>query len=76
MIVADVSRPSWITNSAHKKREAADARLIAAAPELFEALQNLLELFDRHDDCKDLDVTVDARKNARDAIAKALGEYA
>jgi hypothetical protein len=73
VIVADVSRPSWITNSAHKKREAADARLIAAAPDLLEAAQAVLSNKRGEDDWLILAVHCVALEKA---IAKATGEGA
>lgn len=54
-----------------KSAKIADARLIAAAPELLEALQAMLE------NCYDLekdDDTISAVAEARAAIAKATGE--
>ena len=53
----------------------ADARLIAAAPELLEALRGMLALDEEHHQrghCDD-DVCAEVRK-ARAAIAKATGE--
>jgi hypothetical protein len=52
----------------------ANARLIAAAPELLEALKLVTPLFDMHDDCASIDATSSARKIAYAAIAKATGE--
>ena len=52
-----------------------DARLIAAAPELLEALRGMLALDEEHHQrghCDD-DVCAEVRK-AREAIAKATGE--
>lgn len=54
-----------------------NARLMAAAPELLEALQTLLPmLVDWHDDFPDCvgDKEAPALKAARAAIAKAMGE--
>lgn len=48
----------------------ANARLIAAAPELLEALENILS------NCLDSDGLSRAYENARAAIAKATGEPA
>ena len=45
----------------------ANARLIAAAPELLEALECMLS-------CEDAHHVIDANKRARAAIAKAKGE--
>lgn len=47
-----------------------DARLIAAAPELLEALRSLSELYNSDDGCKSLPQYIAARV----AIAKATGE--
>lgn len=49
------------------EREYANARLIAAAPELLEALQDALHAYDKHGDHPEWDF-------ARAAISKALGE--
>ena len=48
----------------------ANARLIAAAPDLLEALKGLMALSDHRVDLRD------AAKDARAAIAKATGEQA
>jgi len=48
----------------------ADAKLIAAAPELFDALRNLAALYDTDDGCKSAPEYVAART----AIRKATGE--
>lgn len=53
-------------------RELANARLIAAAPELLEALQNLMTRVQYDKDAKHW--FTDEQKAARAAIAKALGE--
>lgn len=50
------------------EQEEANARLMAAAPELLEALENLLRYLET-DDMRDLDMN-----KARAAIAKATGE--
>lgn len=47
--------------------EADDLSLILAAPELLEALQDILHAYDKHDEHSEFDF-------ARAAIAKALGE--
>ena len=52
-----------------QERMAADARLIAAAPELLEALDNLLKVIDGEGGTKP-----NACEMARAAIAKAIGE--
>ena len=49
------------------EREYANARLIAAAPELLEALQDALHAYDKHGEHPEWDF-------ARAAISKALGE--
>ena len=62
-----------------RSREEADARLIAAAPELLEALQEIvdfpMDFFDR-DDAEKVQITVTGwhLKKAISAIAKARGE--
>lgn len=63
--ILDVAYPygRWAGESAQ-----ANARLIAAAPELLEALQLLLEQDDNGED------EIWVRNKARDAIAKATGE--
>lgn len=50
--------------------EEADARLIAATPELLEALKNLSELYDTDEGCRNLP----EYQAARAAITKATGE--
>lgn len=54
----------------------ANARLWAAAPELLEALQEIVDLFDSHDDCEEIEATSAARNRARELIAKATGSAA
>ncbi|HHT5046356.1 TPA: hypothetical protein ACTY4T_001019 [Enterobacter hormaechei] len=49
------------------EREYANARLIAAAPDLLEALQDALHAYDKHGEHPEWDF-------ARAAISKALGE--
>lgn len=49
--------------------EEADARLIAAAPELLEALKAITDLYDTDEGCRSLP----EYKAARTAIAKARG---
>ena len=51
-----------------------NARLIAAAPDILGALIWVVQLFDQHDDCANIELTMSARNNARAAIAKAKGE--
>ncbi len=53
---------------AGQEQQEANARLIAAAPELLEALQSVLN------SCLDSQGLADAYKQARAAIAKATGE--
>ena len=55
------ARASW------SKEAEANARLIAAAPDLLEALQDALHAYDKHSEHSQWDF-------ARAAIAKALGE--
>lgn len=50
-----------------------DMRLIAAAPELLELLEQITRKFDAHDDCTDIETTVNLRNKCRAAIAKATG---
>ena len=52
----------------------ADCHLIAAAPEMLEALELLVKLFDAHDDGTDIQRTHSARQKVRAVIAKANGE--
>lgn len=47
-----------------------DATLIAAAPELLEALQELLFLYEHDEGCRE----ITEYKRAKTAIAKALGQ--
>lgn len=49
---------------------AADANLIAAAPDLLEALQELVFLYEHDEGCRELT----EYKRAKIAISKALGE--
>ena len=51
-------------------RKPADARLIAAAPELLEALNGMLQLFSDTEDMEDYETV----KFARFVVAKAIGE--
>ena len=63
--------------TAEPSQQAANARLIAAAPELLEALRGMLALDEEHHQrghCDD-DVCAEVRK-ARAAIAKATGSEA
>lgn len=57
---------------AHAKRDAANARLIAAAPDLLKALETLLSLHDARVDTADAwNVSME---EARAAISKAIGD--
>lgn len=53
-----------------KEELEANARLIACAPDLLEALQAITDLYDTDEGCRSLPEYV----NARAAIAKALGK--
>lgn len=68
-IVAEVERMGFKGNKAHKKRTLPDLCLIAAAPELLEALIHL-EMLAGQPSMSDDPVRVSARA----AIAKATGE--
>ena len=62
------------SNGEYKARTSADAQLIAAAPELLEALEKLLRAFDRTGvKLASLSGNPTATDNARAAIAKAKG---
>lgn len=52
------------------EREYANAKLIAAAPDLLEALQELVFLYEHDEGCRELT----EYKRAKAAISKALGE--
>lgn len=56
------------------QQDAADAALIAAAPEMLEALEAIAELFGDDDKFNDLNCRRIAIKIYKDAIAKAKGE--
>jgi hypothetical protein len=72
----------FVVVGSSREREEADAKLIAAAPDLLEALQELLaaeranslEIFGRDTGGHPLNAAGVARKKARAAIAKANGE--
>lgn len=71
--VGETSRPADMVGSF--ERWDADARLIAAAPELLEALDNLLSWAeDIHTPGKTTRINYHGMDMARAAIAKALGE--
>lgn len=61
------------TNKSLKEEAAANARLIAAAPELLEALKLLIDGIERKDEFKSYSIE-DGLAKARIAIAKAEGE--
>jgi len=56
-------------NDGHGSIPAANARLIAAAPDLLEALKDLADLYDTDEGCRSLPEYIAARA----AIAKAIG---
>lgn len=58
----------------NNENDAADARLIAAAPDLLEVVQMLLEDFNRPLTSMGLRLRVETIDKARAAIAKAKGE--
>jgi len=68
-VVAEVDRMGFTGNKAHQKRTLPDLRLMAAAPDLLEALQNLLKVHKGEGG-----TTYHAGDIARAAIAKATGE--
>ena len=83
--IANVLTPVYDGSLERETEETrANARLIAAAPELLEALQELLaaeranslEIVGRDTDGHPLNAAGAARKKARAAIAKATGEQA
>lgn len=59
---------AWVLSSRRDDRAEADARLIAAAPDLLKALEELLEVTDFHE------LYGSRTEAARAAIAKATGE--
>ncbi|WP_123138887.1 hypothetical protein [Enterobacter genomosp. O] len=61
---------SWDDNEVTKLEAQANANLIAAAPDLLEALQELIFLYEHDEGCKELT----EYKRAKTAISKALGE--
>lgn len=67
-ITRDVCRMDGSTMSALAQE--ANARLIAAAPELLDALERLADLYDTDEGCRSLP----EYREARAAIAKAKGE--
>lgn len=58
------------TQGLHGMRHEADKRLIAAAPDLLQALMQLMSI----NPMSDYNETRDAKAVAREAIAKAIGE--
>lgn len=58
---------AWVEFNGKPEHQVADANLIAAAPELLEALQDALHAYDKHGEHSEWDF-------ARAAIAKALGQ--
>lgn len=67
----------WFDNGDHRGAVAmANANLIAAAPELLEALQNMVGAYDNPIARRKLpgSFNQEAIESARDAIAKAMGE--
>lgn len=58
---------AWVEFDGNPDYQQANANLIAAAPELLEALQDALHAFDKHGEHSEWDF-------ARAAIAKALGK--
>lgn len=77
---ADKGSNYWLIRTANEKTGLDDtirgycgesnARLIAAAPELLEALKNILSLYESDDGCRDLP----EYKSGQSAIAKAEGK--
>ena len=68
IIIAE--RSGWPTNEA---QSAANARLIAAAPDLLEALKALLSYDEQDAGCIPTDAHLDAQNAARAAITRADG---
>lgn len=62
--IASVSHPEYEFGQAN-------ARLIAAAPELLDLLDRVVKAFDSYDNCDEIEFTSDLRNEARAAIAKA-----
>ena len=67
---------AWIseTNGIGSDERQANARLIAAAPSLYEALKGLLEEVDAHLDYEDDPDMQKAAERAREAIQQATGD--
>ena len=64
----------WVAHTYHGlSRERADAHLIAAAPDLYEALAELLRVDDEWHGSVNSEMA-DARNKARTALTKARGE--
>lgn len=55
------------------KKSNAIATFIAAAPDLLEALDGMIDLFDCYDNCSSLERTSKARNKARAVIDRAVG---
>ncbi|HFO0796408.1 TPA: hypothetical protein ACHINJ_002806 [Enterobacter roggenkampii] len=61
---------AWVEFDGNDEFQKANANLIAAAPELLEALQELVFLYEHDEGCRELT----EYKRAKAAISKALGE--
>lgn len=80
-VICDVAiinkKPDHISDgefSAYYAQVEANARLIAAAPDLLEALESLLHYDEQDAGCIPTDAHLDAQNEARAAIARARGE--
>ena len=73
-----IESPLWSVSEVYTKdtqeEQVANAQLIAAAPELLEALQDILELCDLEDYHGRLVVKDNKKQKARQAINKALNK--
>lgn len=63
----------WPTNPPNADGDIADGRLIAAAPDLLEACQWLIESWEESPDDQARTIIAIASERARDAVAKAVG---